>query len=279
MIVFPHSRAVFRSGLPVAALDSNLQGTLGPIVADLTGQLFALTLTTFVPHGKKARARTPSREMRFAGPAIALAHPTPPFEPSVTTLLSLLPIDAQAAVDPLLASVEAPSRTASALDHSRERLILGRPTGRVELGRALSLGEVVQVDSPDGGEGILLGGAIRIDCSSLSSPIAPGEAGTAVLSPAGDLIGILIGVGDSAAFAAPVHKILAHNNLLPMTRAHLMAREAERAAQARARSAQRAQQQMQQQEEITFTPARIPSEQTFAESALAGLVHTLEPAW
>lgn len=266
-MIWSSTRPAFRPGVSVVGTTTSRRASIGLLVADKDCALFALTVSTAVPPGQRARALIGERNAAFAGPALPL--PRAPSSPlAAADLLVMLPLAEHHLAEPLLSGLEMPTEVAPLWKDITSPSHLARATGRVPLGHAIAAGVSFEAFDPVSETESLFTGAVEYECSALEDLIRDGEAGTAVLTASGDVVGILLGTVGDRALVAPLHHVLEERSLTLMGRHHLMEREAKRAELVREKRAN-LRERIPDQGEMEFIPPRPSTETTLDASPFA----------
>jgi hypothetical protein len=86
------------------------------------------------------------------------------------------------------------------------------------VGRIVAYDVALEFESDAGGGASRYCEAIEIESTSSISFSIDGDAGAPVVTEKGDIVGIVIAVGEGLCFAAPLHSYLAEAGLVPVTR-------------------------------------------------------------
>jgi hypothetical protein len=201
------STAVAVAGRRLLSGDGALSATLGLMVADLDGHIFALTVASICAAGKP-RLECPTGNIALGAPAPFLSDMAEE-DSCVEMLLALVPVPVSLLTDPLVPGLANIHGIAAPFETSaKELLVAGQPFPAMSrYGKTIALRDHSE-------QTVFYSNAVEIPL--MDRTLQPGSAGALVATDDGRVVGLVVGATNASIYAAPVAEILQERNLVPL---------------------------------------------------------------
>lgn len=206
---------MFLAGGAIDCPGRQTSGTAGLFVQNAGGRCFALTVATVVPPGHEALYRSMGTRFRL-GQAEALSSERVDRRLAAESLIVALPIPATVMIGAHLGGVIEGSLPRPYFEIIAKPLCLHGRSGPQPLGSVTMIGRSFAL----GGEDVSTepyGGGFEVSYDLGAAPIAPGIAGSLVMTEQREPLGLVVGCTATSLIAAPLGKVLERLAYVPLT--------------------------------------------------------------